>query len=294
MAAAMRSSIAEKLGRPPTAIAELREVVEASSEHVEHHSRQILGVEKFVDMLTNLVGKQAPDLAPTLATITAPFQQALIHERAYLGAEERLRDDLDDLAARFMVVHRVSQEVTDAQQKVKDGRHKIESLRRDLDIDQAKGGQKKYQLEAAIKVAIDAKARAVEAAQLKLEEYIQVRQSYNAFKLRRLRHGYTNLGEVTRTALRGEGKAYEAVLAAIGEARNNLEAALSGEVPIVEEGEETEQAGEETPRKLAAGGEEEMVEAETRQAYYYEPPPQVAEPPADEQDATYGDSPFPE
>jgi hypothetical protein len=285
--------IAEKLIRPPSSIIELKEVVEASTEHVEHHSRQILGVENFVDMLTALVGKQAPDLAGQLATITQPFQQALLHERTYLGAEERLRDDLDDLAARFMVVHRVSQEVTDAQQKVKDGRHKIESLRRDLDVDQAKGGQKKYQIEAAIKVAIDAKARAVEAAQLKLEEYIQVRTSYNAFKLRRLRHGYTNLGEVTRTALRSEGKAYEAVLAAIGEARNNLESALNGELVITDENED--QPAEEERARRMKGGEEEMVESEPRQPVYaYEPPPQVAEPPSYEQDAGYEDSPFPD
>jgi hypothetical protein len=219
-------------------LADLSETVKLYRREAEVHRKQIVSLERFFDGLTQLLRKQAPEFLPTMATLGQSFQAGLAHEKLLVDAESRLAEDVNDVAARYEIVFRVTDESIDARKKVKDSRAKVESLRAALAADEAKGGLKKVKIEADIRAAIEAKRAAIEAAEAKLDELMRIRRLYNAFKIRRMRHGYQNLGQVIVNATAG-------ILAAFGELRQAVTTARDGIDSILD-----------TTQKLPAAGEE--------------------------------------
>jgi hypothetical protein len=215
----------------PRVLADLTELIDKSESGAANHEKQLAAMEQFYSMLTRVVRKQAPEFLDTMMHLGEPFLNVIAHERTLSAAEARLAEDLNDLSARYEVVTRVTEETHDARKKVKDCSQKIANLKASLAKDELKGGQNKIRIESEIRGAIEAKRRAVDAAEAKCEELIRCRQAYNTFKVRRLRHGYQNLGKALAESSRGIQAELAELTARIQRTREGVDAVLDGGVP---------------------------------------------------------------
>jgi hypothetical protein len=187
-------------------------------------------------------------------------------------------------------------ESVEAQRKVRDLRERVERLRRALEEDEHKGGTKNYQIETDIKVTLEEKRQAIDAAERKIQELIAQKTAYSKFAVRRLRHGYANLGAVITTATQGIHTAMQQLVESIRYAKENMDALLERGV---QEGDllgDDERGEEEDLRQpsleLAADQGREAAPDQVPEPQSYDPMPY--EPPV--YDSVRGppdDSPFP-
>jgi hypothetical protein len=209
-------------------LADLNELVDKLRDQDLWHRKEISSLEKFMTRLTTIIEKEAPEFLGKMTELCDTFRGAFGHERDILAAEQRLMEDLNDIAARFDVVYRTSMETADTRMVVKDCRAKIADLRKALEEDQAKGGLKRFKFETEIKEAVEQKREAIRVAEAKLIEFISVKQNYNTFKVRRFRNGFGSLGRAMAAGFRGEVDALNDLAHKISEAREGIDILLDG------------------------------------------------------------------
>jgi ribosomal protein L10 len=90
-------------------LAELSGVVEKSRKATVQHVKQLASLTTFDQMLTRVVRKQAPVVFDLMAYLVEPFAAAIAHETTITDAEALFVEDLNDLAARYEVVWRVTE-----------------------------------------------------------------------------------------------------------------------------------------------------------------------------------------
>jgi hypothetical protein len=210
------------------ALGSLSEVVKASREAADNHSKQLHSFQRFADMVVRVIRKQAPDLLPAISHVIGPFTAAIAHENVLVSAAPRAADDLHDLSDRYEVLLRQWSEYTDISKRLRDAREKIVRLRRELEEEERKGGPKQSKLQNDITVTVEAKRRAVEEGQAKLEEILRSRERYYAFSARRLRHAYAHLGSTLAAESRAVVASFRDMQSRINELRENIDGILDG------------------------------------------------------------------
>lgn len=226
---------------------DIQTVIEHSRKEVEHHRDEIKYQTHFMSALVAMIEKEAPEFREKMAEIQGIYLAILQKETDLVNAEDRAAEDINDIAARFEVIYRISEEASAAQKKVKDCRSKIEKLRKDLELDELKGGAKKYKIEADINKAIEAKKKAIDDAEEKLLEFIAAKEKYTEFKVNRLIHAYSNLGDVISSAMKEQSEEAEKLNTAISEAQENIDHLLETEPAPAADAEADEQHAPEEP-----------------------------------------------
>ena len=176
-------------------LSDIYEVVDRARDAAENHQREVDAMANFYKYAALMVKSQAPEFSLKFSEIMDHFNKAVQLESELVAAEKRSAEDMNDVAARFDVVYRVSEETIEKTANVKRCSANIRDLRDKLADDLSKGGAKQHRIEADIQAAIEAKKKAVEEADLKLQEFIKVKETYNIFKVRRLQHAYVSYGE---------------------------------------------------------------------------------------------------
>jgi uncharacterized protein YPO0396 len=148
-------------------------------------------------------------------------------ETRCVQAEERLADDLNDIAVRSAVLSRNFEEVQATQKRLKSARDTLERAQRDLDAHETRGGAKQVRLQHDLEQAKNAKRAALQTMVVKLRVFIDAKKRFNAMKIRRIRHGFTNLGEVYRVEMAMQGQKCRELVAAIWSERNVIEVLLT-------------------------------------------------------------------
>ena len=177
------------------AFRDISAVVDHSRQRVKFHRAAVASEDKFIEQLADIIAKEAPEFKEKFNEIRQSFTKVTDLEKAIVSAEERSAEDINDLQARYEVIFRISEEHNLAKRKLNDTRQKIEKLRRDLDMDEMKGGTRKYRIEGDINRAIDAKKQAIDAAEEKVLELIDAKEKYSTFKINRLQHAFQHLGK---------------------------------------------------------------------------------------------------
>ena len=208
---------------------EINLVVDESRGTVRNHRLEVAEEEKFINALVKLIDKEAPEFREKMGEIKSAFLEILKSEKAYIDAEERCAEDINDISARYDVIYRLGEESKAAQRKITDAKTKIEKLRKDLELDALKGGQKKFKIEADINRAIELKKQALAAAEDKLLEYIAAKEKYTTFKVNRLTHAYTQFGEALTASMRQQAEDVEKFSQIISEAQENIDHLLETE-----------------------------------------------------------------
>lgn len=226
---------------------DIQTVIEHSRKEVEHHRDEIKYQTNFMAALVAMIEKEAPEFREKMAEIQGIYLAILQKETDLVNAEDRAAEDINDIAARFEVIYRISEEASSAQRKVKECRSKIEKLRKDLELDELKGGAKKYKIEADINKAIEAKKKAIDDAEEKLLEFIAAKEKYTEFKVNRLIHAYSHLGDVVSSAMKEQSEEADKLNTAISEAQENIDHLLETEPTPAADAEAEEQPAPEEP-----------------------------------------------
>lgn len=207
---------------------DLGNVIDASVNQVRLRREETQEFAQFFDNLKALVHNEAPGFDAQLRSIGDIFAETLAAEATVTNAEERLAEDLNDISARFNVIYRLTEEGATAQRRVHACTETIERLRRSLAEDQSRGGQRQFKLQGDLDAAVRAKHDAVLAAINKLQELINAKRRYNRMKLRRLRHGYGNLGEVSEREYDTQTEKARQLAVELAKARDTMDQALEG------------------------------------------------------------------
>jgi hypothetical protein len=210
------------------ALGGLPDLVKSSLDWSDAHNRQLHCYQRFFEMVARVVRKQAPEFQPALAVLSKPFNAALRYERVLVTAERRLAEDLQDLVARYEVLVRLRNESQAIAKQLSDVRTRIEKLRAEIEEDRRRGCAKQGKLTIELALARDRRRKTVEEGRAKLREIIEQRQKYHAFYVRRLRHGYSFLGEVLNEASRRIAYACQVFRDLAEEIRQNIDAVFQG------------------------------------------------------------------
>jgi hypothetical protein len=237
------------------ALGTLPEVVKASLEWADVHTNQLHSYQRFFELLGRVIRKQAPEFLPAIAVLSKPFNAALRYERVLVTAERRLAEDLQDMVARYDVVLRLRDEFQTISKQLSDARTRIDRLRTEIEVDRRRGCQKQAKLTIDLAVARERKRKAVEDGKAKLREIIEYRQKYYVFYVRRLRHGYSYLGDVLAEASKRIAYACEVFRDLVAEIRENLDPIFAGTYDFNAEPEPIgdEEEDEEEPADAYAG-----------------------------------------
>jgi hypothetical protein len=226
-------------------LAEIFEVVDQSRDFVSIHQEKIDYLNNFIKYAKVLIQAEAPELSQRMEPVFNHYGECVKLEQKLIDAELRTAEDLNDVAARFDVVFRLSEESSEANMVVKKCTANLKKLKDELMEDQAKGGNKKFKIEANIAVAIEEKKKAIEAADLKIQEFISVKEKYNAFKIRRLRHGYSSYGEALSTIMNELSSKFQELSKECSSiTRDELHAILTNQNKVEEEKKEEEKKEE--------------------------------------------------
>lgn len=222
-------------------LADLLDIVDRSRESVETHAKEVDNMKNFIKTCKVLVKNETPEFESKFENISQIFEEIMDLNAKLVAAEARTAEDLNDVAARFDVVFRVSEETMEKTQAVKTWSAKIKKLHEDLEADKAKGGAKTAKIEADIKQAIENKKKAIEEADAKLVEFIHVKEKYNTFKVHRLQHAYQHMGKSISEIEKAKSEAFERLRNACIISNEELEGLLA---PLAEQ-----------PAPAAEGGE---------------------------------------
>lgn len=211
------------------------------------HLKEVADMRNFIDLLQKLVEVECPEFLNKFSNIADIMKETLAQEEILADAELRLAEDLNDVAARFTVVFRVSNEFGACKMKVEECSANIDKIKVLIDEDSTKGGTKQYQLQAKMQQAIAEKKNAITATEDKLKEFIDVKEKYAAFKVRRMRHGYSYYGSKLTQTMASEAAIMQNLNNSIEEAKLGLNDTFASyqERKQAEANEETENKTEE-------------------------------------------------
>lgn len=214
---------------------DINSVVEHSRNQIRYHRLDIQNQENFFNCLFIIVQNEAPEFVGKMKDIKKEYFRLLSLEKQLADAEERYTDDLNDLSIRFEVIYRIGEELAAGKKKVKDARFRIDKLRKDLEYDSLKGGQKKEKIEAELARAIDAKKESIEELDAKYVEFIDQKEKFAAFRTNRLQHAFHSLGLALSTSMDNYAKASEALQDLIKEIKDQIDQLLEVSPSLEEE-----------------------------------------------------------
>ena len=164
-----------------------------SRDEIKQYRTEISYYRKFVNAILVLVDNESPEFNSYIKEIFAKFSNSLDCEERLVDGYERMTEDFNDVAERFCVVYRCSVASSEAKSKVKEYKSKVDKLKGELDNDDVK---KKDKIKAELEKAIQCKKDAIKNAEERIQDLIDEKDKYNKFKVKRLKHAYTYMGDV--------------------------------------------------------------------------------------------------
>ncbi|KAK8885518.1 hypothetical protein M9Y10_040967 [Tritrichomonas musculus] len=221
-------------------------IIEHSRNQARFNRAELESQENFINSLLLIIKNEAPEFIGKMTEIKDHYLKLLSKEKLLIEAEERYAEDLNDISIRFEVIYRLNEELIAGKKKVKDSRLRIDKLRKELEIDSVKGGQKKDKIEAEIAKAIDAKKEAIDELDAKYVQVIDQREKFAKFRINRLQHAFTNFGLVITSSMKEYTQEGEAFQSLINETQDQIDQLLEAGPPQPEEEEIKEVAGDST------------------------------------------------
>ena len=177
-------------------LSDIYEIIDRSNDAAKNHQEEINNLRFFIEKAKELFKNETPELYNKFENIMNKFSEILDQEQLIQQCENRVVEDFNDIAARFDVIFRTSEETVEKTSAVKRATTTITKLREDLNADLAKGGAKQAKIQNEITNTIEIKKKAIGEAEIKIKEFIAVKEKYNSFKVRRLQHAYHSFGEI--------------------------------------------------------------------------------------------------
>lgn len=203
---------------------EIEKIVQLKHSSVVEHRKMIEAMIKFSDTLIVLAQNECPEFAEKAKQIAALLHGVMDQESIIAKAEERLAEDLNDISVRYDLLYKVGAEIQSKRSQLVATKNKISDLYRSIEHSKASGtSAKTLKYQGDLAGAKQKKAEVTKQLEDLLQRFIDLRQRYNKFKVRRLEHGYNNLGETVAKALEIEKHLLGQLQRDCIQARDNLD-----------------------------------------------------------------------
>jgi hypothetical protein len=183
----------------------LQAVVAAGREQIAQQSNALVVESRFVDSVTALVDSECSEFRSHYDIVLSELMRYRTFVEAFNKGQLRAVEDLNDLAERFLVLCRISEERADAKDEMKAAKTAVERARGAYNRAVQSDSPKQYELCSKFTAAIDKAVERIRKVQELDRQFITAKQTYNEFRNRRTRQSYLHLA-----AALGEVKAAEA------------------------------------------------------------------------------------
>lgn len=203
---------------------EIEQIVHAARSSVAEHRNLIESIIKFSDSLIVLAQNECPEFSEKAKQIAALLHGVMDQEKLISKAEERLAEDLNDISVRYDLLFKVGSEIQSKRSLLVSTKRKIQELHQSIEYSKVSGASAKaLKYKGDLAGAKQKKEEVTKQLELLLAKFIDLRQRYNRFKVRRLEHGYNSLGETVAKALEVEKHLLGQLQRDCIQARDNLD-----------------------------------------------------------------------
>lgn len=225
---------------------EIDKIVKASLDAVHEHKILIKSMHEFANQFEQMVKNECPEFSEKSKIIAAFIRGAMDQETIIASAEERMAEDLNDLSARYEVLLRLGSEIQNKRSQAKNAIKKIAETERAIEMDKLSGSKKTPKLQGDLYTYNRKKSEYSEQLKDLLEQFIEARQRYAKFKIRRLQNGFVNLGTSVKSALEIEKHLFVQMSRECQASLDNIDEIIDGEKidlpPLKENQEQNDQA----------------------------------------------------
>ena len=179
-------------GKPPTSVLSLISVYQSIGKMAEGRIRYSNEIANFANTVENLFKVWAPSYETKITEYTDIYKQISQLQKDLAADEIRVSEDIRDCHERYLAVDNFAKEYHAISAKYDDDSNNlINALGSEL-YEKRTGNYeaKKEQLTAAIKAAKAKKKATLEKKKKALTDFINAREAYNKFKVRRLQHAF--------------------------------------------------------------------------------------------------------
>lgn len=196
------------------------------------------GWEDFGATSLNMLVSQIPELELQFQDLQKLFSEvAAIHVK--LAQEEsRNAEDFRDIIERFAVVFRVSEEYGIRKDQWREAQTNYDNQAKKIEIEKAKGtyDKNRFKLDSQLAQCKQDKIDFLRRVKRKCAQLITEKEKYNAFKVRRLRQGWTRYSNALKEASEAEYEVYGKIRDFLAQLKlDNPEAASIAENAINEQ-----------------------------------------------------------
>lgn len=203
---------------------EIEKIVHAAHSSVAEHRKMADAMIKFSDTIVVLAQNECPEFSEKAKQIAALLHGAMDQENIIANAEERLAEDLNDISVRYDLLFKIGSEIQSKRSQLSATKVKISDLVRSIESSKASGtSAKTLKYQGDLAGAKQKKVELTKQLESLLERFIDLKQKYARFKVRRLEHGYNNLGETCAKALEIEKHLLGQLQRDCIQARDNLD-----------------------------------------------------------------------
>ena len=119
---------------------------------------------------------------------------------------ERSAEDIRDVFERFEVLYRVNEEYGIRKEQLAEANRKLTETHAKIEAEKNKGTyeKNKQKLEASLELARKDKTDALRRIKRKVRQLMHVKETYNKFKVKRFRQGFTRYNDALREASQNE------------------------------------------------------------------------------------------
>lgn len=153
-----------------------------------------------------MLTSQIPELKTRFEEMRTIFNE-LSHIQYKLASEmERSAEDIRDVFERFEVLYRVNEEYGIRKEQLAEANRKLTETHAKIEAEKNKGTyeKNKQKLEASLELARKDKTDALRRIKRKVRQLMHVKETYNKFKVKRFRQGFTRYNDALREASQNE------------------------------------------------------------------------------------------
>lgn len=216
------------------ALPEIEKIVSSNLKGSECHRQMADSMLQFSTILVKLTTKECPEFLDKANKFAEILNKVMEYEKIIANAEERMAEDLRDIAIRYEVVAKLSSTIESKKKQLATAESQIIEAKRGIASSKRALGGNTQSLKCQGDLA-NAEKRKVELKkqlQENLETFIQMKEKYAQFKINRMRHGFSNLGQQIHSSLLAEKELFEQLRQECQDTQDHLDEILSQSASI--------------------------------------------------------------
>lgn len=229
---------------------ELQAVSDAAGSASKSRHYYSAAQKEICDCTIKLVKSEAPRFEQVMNFALDRLQSISGYEQQLADAEYRLRDDLNDIIERYIIVHELEKQQEASIKAVETAKAEIINAEKTYQLEMNNQiSLKKKQAEDALKLAKEKKRAAVINAKNLTTKLVESKKKFTRFKYNRIKHAWTSYAEAIIRIAGCEGVKYQEFTTSLVDVRNRIDELSEHEIGISKPKDESNHSSQISPRQ---------------------------------------------